>query len=700
MSPAPRSTPVNLPLEQLSVAALPKMDPQTARLLTENLGIDTVQDLLFHLPMRYEDRTRISPIAELTAAGKAVIVGQVLRCDEVYRGRRSLSCEVADDSGILRLRFFNHQPWLRRLLQPGARVRCFGELRSQGRRLEMSHPEVHVLRVGEPEAEQCLSPVYPSTAGLNQYALRRATAAALRELAAGGLSDWLPTPPQLGGSGSDLAAALRYLHAPPPDAPLTELEAGRHPCQRRLAFEELLAHRLSLLQVRRAVRSRTAPALPPAPALQTALRDEFGFELTAAQERVATEIAGDLSRAVPMLRLLQGDVGSGKTAVAALAAVQAIAAGCQVAIMAPTEILAEQHLLSFERWLGALQLRVISLTRRARGQRRKKLLSELATGDAVLAVGTHALLQEDVRFAQLGLVVIDEQHRFGVHQRLTLSDKGSDAAPHQLIMTATPIPRTLTMSAYSDLDCSVIDELPPGRQPVGTVLIGESRRDAVMSRVRAACAAGRQAYWICTLVEESENLQCQAAEETAARLRKALPELQIGLVHGRHGVREKAAVMRAFRAGETALLVATTVVEVGVDVPSASLMVIENPERLGLSQLHQLRGRIGRGAEQSHCVLLYGSPLSANARTRLEAIRDHHDGFVIAERDLELRGPGEVLGTRQTGIMQFRIAELRRDLDLQPEVRRYAAQLMREHPESVAPLVRRWLGEKARYGAV
>ena len=694
---------MNHPLEQTPVAALPKVEPQTARLLAENLGVETAQDLLFHLPLRYEDRTRLSPIAELTAPGKAVVVvGQVLRCDAPYRGRRSLSCEVADDSGQLKLRFFNYQPWLSRLLQPGTRVRCFGDLRIQGRRLEMSHPEVHVLRPGEPPVERNLTPVYPSTAGLNQYALRRATTAALELMAAGGLSDWLPQPPRLGDRGTGLAEALRYLHAPPPDAPLAELEAGRHPCQRRLAFEELLAHRLSLLQVRRAVRSRAAQALPPAPELQAALRGEFGFELTAAQERVAAEISGDLSRGVPMLRLLQGDVGAGKTAVAALAAAQAVAAGCQVAVMAPTEILAEQHFLCFERWLGALQLRVVCLTRRARGQRRQRLLAELRSGGAALAVGTHALLQEDVRFARLGLAIIDEQHRFGVHQRLTLRDKGGGAAPHQLIMTATPIPRTLTMSAYSDLDCSVIDELPPGRQPVVTALMGERRRDAVLARVRAACGKGRQAYWICTLVEESEKLQCQAAEETAARLREALPELQVGLVHGRHGVREKAAVMRAFRAGELSLLVATTVVEVGVDVPRASLMVIENPERLGLSQLHQLRGRIGRGSEKSHCVLLYGEPLPEHGQAwaRLQTIRNNHDGFAIAERDLELRGPGELLGTRQTGIMQFRIAELHRDLDLQPEVRRYAARLLREHPGNVAPLVRRWLGEKPRYGAV
>ena len=692
---------MNRPLEQLSIAALPKVELQTARLLTENLGIETVQDLLFHLPMRYENRTCTSVIAELTAlSGKVVIVAEVIRCEESVRGRRILRCEVADDSGQLRLRFFNYHPWLRRQLQPGARVRCFGEVRAQRRGIEMLHPELQVLREGEAEVEQSLTPVYPSTAGLNQFALRRATTAALELMDGGGLSEWLPEPPALGGVGTGLAEALHYLHAPPPDAPLAELEAGCHPCQRRLAFEELLAHRLSLLQVRRAVRSRAAPALPPAPELAGRLRAEFGFELTAAQERVTAEIAGDLAQAVPMLRLLQGDVGSGKTAVAALAAAQAVATGHQVAIMAPTELLAEQHYQCFERWFAELQLRVISLTRRARGQRRRQLLSELRSGGVALAVGTHALLQEDVRFSRLGLAIIDEQHRFGVHQRLTLRDKGDGTAPHQLIMTATPIPRTLTMSAYSDLDCSVIDELPPGREPVITALMSDGRRNKLLQRVRAACGEGRQAYWICTLVEESEQLQCQAAEKTVTWLREALPELQIGLVHGRHGVREKAAVMRAFRAGETALLVATTVVEVGVDVPRASLMVIENPERLGLSQLHQLRGRIGRGAEQSHCVLLYGSPLSATARARLQVIRDHHDGFIIAERDLELRGPGEMLGTRQTGIMQFRIADLRRDLDLQPEVRRYAAALMREHPGSVAPLVRRWLGEKTRYGGV
>jgi len=497
--------------------------------------------------------------------------------------------------------------------------------------------------------------------------------------------------------------ALRYLHAPPPDAPLHQLLAGTHPAQLRLALEELVAHNLSLLRLREKQQERAAPALQTRQAapLQQSLLNGLPFKPTAAQARVMQEIAADLAKSVPMLRLVQGDVGSGKTLVAAHAALQAIANGYQVALMAPTEILAEQHRLNFLSWFQPLAVSLEWLSGRIKGKARAAATARIASGEAAMVIGTHALFQEDVAFHRLGLVMVDEQHKFGVHQRLALSEKAGIAGrPHQLVLTATPIPRTLSMVAYADLDCSVIDELPPGRQPVTTVLVDSQRRDQVIHRVANACGQGRQAYWVCTLIEESDALQAQAAEATAELLREALPNLTIGLVHGRMKPSDKAAVMAAFKAGEVALLVATTVIEVGVDVPNASLMIIENPERLGLAQLHQLRGRVGRGGDASHCVLLYQAPLSRSGKQRLVAMRESNDGFYIAERDLELRGPGEVLGTRQTGLLAFRIAELPTHNHLLDEVQAIAGSLQQGDPSLVDELIQRWTGSKARFAEV
>ncbi|MGE3296264.1 MAG: ATP-dependent DNA helicase RecG [Porticoccaceae bacterium] len=670
------------------------------------IGIHGVQDLLFHLPTRYLDRTRITPIAALRPLAEVVIEGEVLGADVVQGRRRSLICKLGDRSGVVTLRFFHFSAGQRNALTRGTRLRCYGEVRLGPAGLELYHPEYQALDATAPAPlEQSLTPVYPAGEGVTQARLRQLITQALA-LAGGNddahralLRDWLPASvrPDL----PPLADAVHYLHAPPPDAPLVLLLRGEHPAQRRLAFEELLAHHLSLQELRARVRSQRAPILKAPRALEQRFLDSLPFTLTGAQQRVCREIAADLAAPVPMLRLLQGDVGSGKTAVAAHAVMQAVGAGFQASLMAPTEILAEQHRDTLEHWLRPLGIHSAWLTGRLKGRARAAQLAAIADGSARLAVGTHALFQDEVTFARLGLTIIDEQHRFGVHQRLSLREKGcAGTLPHQLIMTATPIPRTLAMIGYADLDYSVIDELPPGRQPVNTVAIANRRRAEVIARIHGACRAGRQAYWVCTLIEDSEVLQAQAAETAAAELTLALPDLRIGLVHGRMKSGDKAAAMAAFKAGNIDLLVATTVIEVGVDVPKATLMVIENPERLGLAQLHQLRGRVGRGETESHCVLLYGAPLSQHARERLRILRETNDGFVIAERDLQLRGPGEVLGTRQTGDINLRIADLQRDADLLAGVQRSAATLMADYPETITPLIQRWLGHATRYGEV
>lgn len=664
----------------------------------ERLGLATVQDLLFHLPLRYEDRTQVWPIGDLPPGLHGAVEGEIQDTQLVMGRRRMLVCRISDGTGTLTLRFFNFTAAQKNSLSPGRLMRCFGEVRPGKYGLEMAHPEYKLL--GEEQAgqtEEALTPVYPTTEGLRQLTLRSLTDQALAQLDLYGVEELLPAglyPQQI-----DLAAALKLLHRPPPSVALALLESGQHPAQQRLVLEELLAHNLSVLKVRAQAQTQLSRALKPAPALVEQLLSALPFTPTGAQNRVVAEIGRDLQQSHPMMRLVQGDVGSGKTLVAALAALQAIGNGCQVGLMAPTELLAEQHAINFAKWLEPLGIGVGWLAGKQKGKAREEALAAIADGSVKMVVGTHAIFQEQVVFQRLALVIIDEQHRFGVHQRLALREKGEREGvhPHQLIMTATPIPRTLAMTAYADLDTSIIDELPPGRTPITTVALPDSRRQDVIERVRLACEEGKQAYWVCTLIEESEVLECQAAEDTAAELQNLLPGLHIGLVHGRMRPVEKQRVMEEFKAGILQLLVATTVIEVGVDVPNASLMIIENPERLGLAQLHQLRGRVGRGSVASHCVLLYHAPLSKTAQSRLGVLRETNDGFLIAQRDLELRGPGELLGTRQTGLADLKIADLVRDQPLIPQVQKMARFLMDRHPNHVEPLIRRWLGLRDHY---
>ncbi|MDT8383597.1 MAG: ATP-dependent DNA helicase RecG [Gammaproteobacteria bacterium] len=671
-----------------------------------NLGITGIADLLFHLPLRYQDRTRVAAIGSLRNGDEITIRGEVQLTEVKYGRQRMLLSRISDGTGFITLRFFHFNQQQQQRLARGAVVECFGEVRAAGGKLEMVHPEYRECGDGQAEVErdERLTPVYPTTEGLRQQKLRALIAAVLAdaELMKTQLRELLPDSVLAQQAMPSLAAAVRYVHYPPADAELAALQQGVHPAQQRLAFEELLAHQLSLRQLRQRHQARSAPAMQVAGRLVQDLLRGLPFALTAAQQRVISEIRQDLDQPRPMQRLVQGDVGSGKTIVAAAAALQAVEAGFQVAVMAPTELLAEQHRINFEQWLTPLAVSVGWLSGKTKGRTRAQVLGAMQDGAAQVIVGTQALFQEGVAFSALGLVIIDEQHRFGVHQRLALQNKGAleQGYPHQLVMTATPIPRTLAQTAYADLDLSVIDELPPGRTPVETVVISEQRRDEVVARTHQACRQGRQAYWVCPLVEESEKLQCQAAQETAEILHQALPDLRIGLVHGRLKASEKAEVMARFKAGEIDLLVATTVIEVGVDVPNASLMIIDNAERLGLSQLHQLRGRVGRGDQQSSCVLLYGAALSKTARLRLATLRETTDGFVVAQRDLEIRGPGELLGTRQTGLLNLRIADLQRDQALLPAIAVCTETLLRDHPERIMPLIQRWLGAGLQYSKV
>jgi ATP-dependent DNA helicase RecG len=666
----------------------------------QKLGLVTVQDLLFHLPLRYEDRTRIYPIADLMPHIHASIQGEVMSSDIQFGRKRMLIVRVSDGTGSISLRFFHFSAAQKNALQPGLTIRCFGEVRRGKYGLEMMHPEYRLQQADAAAPnEEAYTPVYPTTEGLKQISLRNLTEQALKLLDKGGLAELLPDG--LYDSQLSLKQALKTVHRPDAGESLAVLEKGEHPAQRRLILEELLAHHLSVLKVRKNSDSQQSMALTPDQALIARFLDLLPFSHTNAQQRVSAEIGRDLARARPMMRLVQGDVGSGKTLVAALAALTAIGAGYQVAMMAPTELLAEQHANNFRQWLEPLNIEVGWLAGKLKGKAREALLERLASGDIQMLVGTHAIFQQSVNFQHLALVIIDEQHRFGVHQRLALREKGQQQGlfPHQLIMTATPIPRTLAMTAYADLDTSVIDELPPGRTPVKTVAIPDNRRDEVVARVHEACKQqGRQVYWVCTLIEESEVLECQAAEDTAQALAMALPDLRVGLIHGRLKAAEKQLVMQAFSDGNLDLLVATTVIEVGVDVPNASLMIIENPERLGLAQLHQLRGRVGRGSVESHCVLMYQSPLSKTATQRLSVLRESNDGFLIAQRDLEIRGPGELLGTRQTGLAELKIADLVRDAHLIPQVQQLADTLWREHPDKAQALINRWLAHRENYG--
>jgi len=684
------------------VTALPGVGPALADKLAK-LGVFTVQDVLFLLPLRYEDRTRIVPIGTLQAGDRAVVEGEIQLAEIVFRGRRQLLCRIADGSGFLTLRFFHFSGSQQAALGRGTRIRCFGEARRGPLGLEIVHPEYRRVEAADSSVpDETLTPVYPSTEGVAQARLRRLTALALKESATGGMRDWLPPGITAGLELPTLEAALRYVHRPPPDASIELLSTGLHPAQRRLAFEELLAQHLSLRLLRKTIQTDPGWEIRSSGKLPHRFLGNLPFKLTAAQSRVWQEITADLAVAKPMLRLVQGDVGCGKTVVAALAALLAVDAGFQVALMAPTELLAEQHARNFMGWFGPLDIPVALLTGRLGVRRRAELLEGLATGSVSVAVGTHALFQENVAFSRLGLAIIDEQHRFGVHQRLLLREKGEATGrfPHQLIMTATPIPRTLAMTAYADLDVSVIDELPPGRTPVRTVVLPESRRADVIQRILEACQGSRQVYWVCPLIEESDVLEAQAAEEAAATLAAALPDVAVGLVHGRLTGQQKDDVMSRFKGGAIQLLVATTVIEVGVDVPNASLMVIENAERMGLAQLHQLRGRVGRGSQESTCVLLYRPPLTQIARERLGVMRDTNDGFEVARRDLELRGPGELLGTRQTGLARMRVADLLRDADLLPRVQQAATTLLEHHEDAIPPLLGRWIGEGERFSRV
>lgn len=671
--------------------------------LLSALSIYSVQDLLFHLPLRYQDRTSITPIAALRAGADCVIEGEIKAADVTFGRRRSLVCRLQDKTGTTTLRFFHFSATQKQSLQRGTHLRCYGEPRRGATGLEIYHPEYQAIDGETPFAvDEHLTPIYPSKDGLTQKTWRNLSEQALTLLKPGTLIDLLPHKSTLENDPVTIESALHYLHRPPPDAQVELLRDGRHPYQQRLAFEELLAHNLSLLRQRRQTRELSAPSIVIESDLSNQFLNNLGFQLTGAQKRVVAELNTDLAKSTPMLRLVQGDVGSGKTVVAALAALQAVAANYQVAIMAPTEILAEQHFNNFQQWLQPLGIELAWLTGKVKGKARQRQLDAIRNHRAGVIIGTHALFQEEVQFSKLGLVIIDEQHRFGVHQRLALMEKaGVDVGqPHQLVMTATPIPRTLAMSAYADLDTSVIDELPPGRTPINTVVIDNNRRDEVVARVHNACMEGRQAYWVCTLIEESETLTAQAAQESCEALQAALPKLRIDLIHGRMKNDEKAAIMLAFKNHQLDVLVATTVIEVGVDVSNASLMIIENAERLGLAQLHQLRGRVGRGREASYCVLMYQSPLGLLGKQRLHILRHSNDGFLIAEKDLEIRGPGELLGTRQTGLTHLRIANLTRDSHLLEKVKSTAENLFSGNPAIVESLIARWLDDSEHYAQV
>ncbi len=683
----------NLPLSVLSGVGA-AMSERLSR-----LGIRSVQDLLFHFPLRYEDRTHITPLKDLRPDSYATIEGIVQTCEVQFSRRAMLVVSLSDGSSKIMLRFFNFNAGMKNSFTPGARVKAFGEVRRGRFMAEMHHPEYRIVKHNEPLLmEENLTPIYPSTEGLKQASWRKLTDQALALLAKKEVQELLPAA--FNPSGYDLKTAIQFLHRPPAGTLAAVLEKGEHPAQTRLAFEELLAHNLAMRQSKQEAQQHFAKPL----CYQTNIKQQFlqtlPFQPTNAQLRVVADIEQDLKKSQPMMRLIQGDVGSGKTLVAVLAALVALDNRQQVAIMAPTEILAEQHFNNFSQWLAPFGIQVGWLAGKVKGKKRQQVLAQIQTGAVQVVIGTHALFQEQVEFSSLSLVIIDEQHRFGVEQRLMLREKGAKEGvfPHQLIMTATPIPRTLAMTVYADLDISIIDELPPGRTPIKTVAIAEERRDELVQRVYRACTKDkRQVYWVCTLIDESEVLEAQAAEALAEDLKKALPSLRIGLVHGRMKPQEKQEIMAIFKAGEMDVLVATTVIEVGVDVPNASLMIIENAERLGLSQLHQLRGRVGRGQVESFCVLLYKTPLGKISRQRLEIMRTSNDGFAIAEKDLEIRGPGEVLGVKQTGAAEFRVANLVRDRRLLPAVQRCANQLMSERSANINLLIQRWLQQRTVY---
>jgi len=703
---------VNSPSHSSDLTQLKGVGPKVQERLSK-LGLHSVQDVLFHLPYRYEDRTRIVAIGTVRH-GQSVLIEATIDYAKVAftrkgKSRRMLLVHVTDGTGSLLLRFFYFNKQQQQKLVEGTKLRCFGDVRYGASSLEMVHPEYSQINEHTSvHMEDSLTPVYHTTDGVSQFLLRRLTDQCLELLNKETyLADFL-TPDIINLKDYySLADALKYVHRPPARANVNELFEAKHASQLRLIFEELLAQHLSLQVLREKNRKLRAASLQSDNHLLYQFIKSLPFDLTMAQQKVNQEILHDLESGVPMMRLVQGDVGSGKTVVAALACLKAVEMNMQAAIMAPTEILAEQHYKNFTNWFNPLGIKVVWLSSQVKGKKRDSVLEQIVAGEAQVVVGTHALFQDDVDYKCLALAITDEQHRFGVQQRMALAKKAkvkkvaksnmATQLAHQLIMTATPIPRSLAMTAYADLDYSVIDELPPGRKPVKTVVIQQERREEILQRIYKACSEGKQAYWVCTLVEESESLQCQAAQDTAQRLQQVLPNITVGLIHGRLKSGEKESLMQAFKSGETQLLVATTVIEVGVDVPNASLMIIENAERLGLSQLHQLRGRVGRGREASHCVLMFKSPLSAHAKERLAIMRKTNSGFEIARKDLQLRGPGEVLGTRQTGLVQLKIADIVRDEYMLDEVKTAAQKMLNESPEKVKTLIDRWVGSAQQY---
>lgn len=685
------------------VASLSGIGPQSVIRL-EKLGIYTIQDLLFHLPHRYEDRTKVYPINTLLPGMTALTTGTVEFTDVLMKGRRSLICRISDQTGYLNLRFFHFSAKQQSNLVPGTLISCFGEIRNGYQGLEIIHPEYKVILSTDNITENHLTPIYPLTEGLRQATLRKAIKQTLSICLTNEktLTDWLPQSILDSFHFPSLSKALQTLHEPEEQVSAEQLQQGNLPSLKRLAFEELLAHHLTLLQNKNIVKQWQAPVFSADKLQVEKFLGSLPFKLTAAQNRVINEIATDCMSNHPMLRLVQGDVGSGKTIVAAYAALLALSTGFQVAVMAPTELLAEQHLRNFTQWFKKHNTKIAYLTGQLKGKTRKETLESIENGSARIIIGTHALFQNSVNFDNLGLIIIDEQHRFGVHQRLALREKAQrdNTRPHQLVLTATPIPRTLAMLQYSDLDISIIDELPPGRKPVITRVIPSDRRNEITAKINQWTAEKHQTYWVCTLIEASDILQCQAAEKTAEHLTQVLPEVRIALIHGRMKATEKESIMQGFKNHEYDLLVATTVIEVGVDIPNASLMIIENSERLGLSQLHQLRGRVGRGDQESYCILMYQSPLSDMGKHRLGVLRESNDGFAIAEKDLELRGPGDLMGTRQTGQIQLKIANLNRDTDLLEHVQDTATIICNQYPDAIQPIIDRWLGQTTHYSEV